>query len=231
MKKRDWMFIVAQALTAGVLFNVLMIIGLRYTSANMAGIITSTLPALIALMSWIFLREKFTTKKTICVGLATLGLLIISLTHSAASLDSGAYAGLGNLIILLAMIPETAYYVLTKMYVNTLPVFLISAIINGVNAIVIIPLGLWQTDWHHVSLTAMNGFILFIISLSSSLFFVFWYLGSAKVDAVMTSLSTAVMPVATVTLAWLFLNEVMTGSQLMGMILVMASIVVYAYRR
>src|SRR5579871_5321454 len=42
-KKMDWLMLVAQALCAGVLFNLLMVLGLRYTDAQTAGIITSTL--------------------------------------------------------------------------------------------------------------------------------------------------------------------------------------------
>lgn len=226
LKKRDWFFIIAQALTAGALFNVLMITGLRYTSANMAGIITSTLPALIAFMSWIFLREKFTVKKMICVGLATLGLLVISVNNFKTSHVDQSF--IGNLIILLAMLPEAAYYVLTKMYFNALPIFLISAVINSINALVFLPILLLTHGNYSFALPGYDWLILLIISVSSGLFFVFWYLGANRVDAVMASLSTAVMPVATVTIAWLFLKEVITGVQLLGMMLVISSIVVYA---
>ena len=38
LKRRDWLFIFAQALSAGVLFNFLILWGLRYTDANVAGI-------------------------------------------------------------------------------------------------------------------------------------------------------------------------------------------------
>src|SRR5262245_54281386 len=62
LNKKDWIFIFAQALTAGILFNSLMLLGLSYTDANIAGIITAALPAIIALMSWLFLNEKISTK-------------------------------------------------------------------------------------------------------------------------------------------------------------------------
>ena len=51
------------------------------------------------------------------------------------------------------------------------------------------------------SITSTGWFIVFILGLSSGLFYVFWYQGCQKVDGVMASLSTAVMPVATVILA------------------------------
>jgi drug/metabolite transporter (DMT)-like permease len=71
---------------------------------------------------------------------------------------------------------------------------------------------------------------LFILGLSSGLFYVFWLFGCQRVDGVMASLSTAVMPVSTVLLAWALLGEQLTIIQFSGMTLVILSIVFYAKR-
>ena len=60
LNAKTWFIIIAQALCAGVFFNFLFLTGLHYTDANVAGIITSVLPAIIALLSVIFLREHMT---------------------------------------------------------------------------------------------------------------------------------------------------------------------------
>ena len=72
--------------------------------------------------------------------------------------------------------------------------------------------------------------ILFVIGLSSGLFYVFWFLGAQRVDGVMASLSTAIMPVATVIIAWGILGEQLTSLQLAGMSLVILSVFIYARR-
>ncbi|HAT6335778.1 TPA: EamA family transporter, partial [Legionella pneumophila] len=54
--------------------------------------------------------------------------------------------------------------------------------------------------------------------------------GCQTVDGVMASLSTAVMPLATVTIAWIFLGEQLTIGQIIGMGMVILSITVYAKR-
>jgi len=51
LNKRDWLIITLQALFVGVCFNFLMVFGLRFTDANLAGIIASTLPAIIAILA------------------------------------------------------------------------------------------------------------------------------------------------------------------------------------
>lgn len=79
-------------------------------------------------------------------------------------------------------------------------------------------------------LFASTWLILIFLGLSSGLFYVFWYFGARRVDGTMASLSTAIMPVATVMLAWLILGEQLSYLQGLGMGLVILSIAVYARR-
>lgn len=227
LKQKDWFFIIAQALSAGVLFNFFMLGGLQYTDANVAGIITSALPALIALMSWIILSEKISGKKIICVGFATLGLAIIGFDKLSGAQASHSF--LGDMLVLLSLIPEATYYILSKMHPPPLPLFLISSLLNAINAILLV-FCLFFCSWDNLSIHYFDWLILFILGLSTGLFYVFWFLGCQKVDGVMASLSTAVMPLATVILAWLILGEHLTTGQTIGMGMVLLSIAAYARR-
>lgn len=227
LKRRDWFFIFAQALSAGVLFNFLILWGLRYTDANVAGIITSALPAIIAIMSWIVLGEKISGKKAICVGLATLGLVVIACDKLIGIKVRHSF--LGDAFVLASLLPEASYYILSKMHVNSLPIFLISSLLNGINALLLLSC-LGFTAWGGLTIHALDWLILIFLGLSSGLFYVFWYVGCQKVDGVMASLSTAVMPIATVSIAWLILGEQLTTGQTIGMAMVILSIAAYARR-
>ncbi|QBR83022.1 DMT family transporter [Legionella israelensis] len=227
LARRDWFFIFAQALSAGVLFNGLMLTGLNYTDANVAGIITSALPAIIAILSWLILHEKISAEKALCVFFATMGLVIIS--YDKLNGVGASHSFWGDSIVLLALLPEASYYVLCKLYKNRLPLFLTSALLNGINAILLLPL-LFLVPWEPANINMVTWFILFIIGLSSGFFYVFWLIGAKHVDGIMASLSTAIMPIATVILAWIILGEGLTPLELAGMGLVLFSIVLYAKR-
>ncbi len=224
LNKRDWVLLVTQALCAGILFNLLMVFGLRYTEANAAGIISSTLPGLIVIGCWLFLKEKLTLKKLACVGLSVLGLIVISV-HPGSN-HSGGFK-IGNLLVFLALIPEAAYYVLTKLQANRLPIFLMSAVINAINGLLLLPAMLFMVNVHQLHFSFLDWIVLITVGISSGLFYVFWYLGANKVDAIMASLSTAAMPIATVFIAWFALGEVVGLWQLAGMGLVIAAILAY----
>jgi drug/metabolite transporter (DMT)-like permease len=227
LKRRDWIFIFAQAISAGVLFNFFILWGLNYTDANVAGIITSALPAIIAIMSWIILGEKISRKKAMCVGFATLGLVVIACAKLGGKAVSHSF--LGNVLVFISLLPEAAYYILTKMNVNSLPVFLISSLLNGINAILLL-FCLGFSSFDGLSIHALDWLILVILGLSSGFFYVFWYFGCQKVDGVMASLSTAVMPLATVIIAWFLLGEKLNLGQTVGMGMVIFSIAAYAKR-
>lgn len=225
---RDWKYILGQALCAGVFFNLFMVTGLHYTDAAIAGIITSALPAVIVLLCWLILKEKLTSKKLLCLGFATLGLIVINANKlMAVSVNNSIF---GDLLILISLVPEAGYYVLVKMHASQvkLPVFLVSAILNGINAVLLLPYCFFL-GWQSLHLTSFDWLILATIGLSSGLFFVFWSIGSSKMDTSTAALSTATMPISTVIIACLSLGEMINGMQLVGMVLVIVSIVVYAF--
>ncbi|MFC3907966.1 DMT family transporter [Legionella dresdenensis] len=227
LQTKDYIFLLAQALTAGVMFNTLMLSGLNYTDANIAGIITSTLPAIIAVMAWIVLKEKFTGKQSLCIVFATAGLIVIATDKVSSVTDNNSF--FGDLLVFLSLFPEATYYILCKLHPNKLPVFIVSALMNGINALLVFP-SLLFINWNLTGISLIDWAILFILGLSSGLFYVFWYFGCQRVDGLLTSLSTAVMPIATVIFAWIILGEKLTILECLGMGLVIFSIVLYAKR-
>ena len=202
-----------------------MLTGLNYTDANVAGIITSALPALIAIMSWFILKEKISAQKALCIVFATIGLVIIAYDKLNGLTISHSF--FGDSLVLLALLPEATYYVLCKLYANRLPLFLTSALLNGINAILLLPV-LYIIHWEPANINMVSWFTLFVIGLSSGLFYVFWFVGAQHVDGIMASLSTAAMPIATVILAWIILGEDLSLPELAGMGLVLFSIILYA---
>lgn len=162
-----------------------------------------------------------------CFFFATLGLVVIACDKLSEVQVSHSF--LGGTLVLLSLLPEATYYILCKMHANSLPVFLIFAFLNGINA-VLLWLILLFSSWSGLSISFIDWMVLIILGLSSGLFYVFWYFGYKKVDGVMASLSTAIMPVATVIIAWILLGEQLTLWQSIGMGMVIFSIAMYAKR-
>lgn len=163
----------------------------------------------------------------VCVFFATLGLVVIALDKLVGVNVSNSF--FGDALVLLSLLPEATYYILCKIHANSLPVFLISAMLNLINA-ALLGLILLFNSWSGINISFFVWILLIILSLSSGFFYVFWYFGYKQVDGVTASLSTAIMPVATVIIAWLFLGEQLTTLQSVGMAMVILSIAIYAKR-
>lgn len=221
----EWIVLLSESLGAGVLFNFIMLSGLHFTNANSAGLITSLLPAVIILVNVIFFKQLLNRKIIISLSIAVLGLIMINLSASEGNAHN---ALLGNLLVFLALIPDSLYYVLSKSHPLKLGLNHKVFWLNALNlpflyvALYFLPDGSWA------ALTIHDYVLMIAIGVTSVLFFVFWQLGSKGVDATYAALATAFMPLGTVILAWIILGESLGMMKMLGMVMVMFSIVFYA---
>lgn len=114
MRIADWVPVVLQAVFGIFLFRMFLLLGLRYTSAGEAGILTGTTPAVTALLAWLLLKEVIDKKAGagVCCTVAGIfllqGLLTTQRGFEAAHL-------LGNLLVLGAAGSESVFNVLSRL--------------------------------------------------------------------------------------------------------------------
>ncbi len=59
------------------LFSICMLFGVSMTSAVAAGVIMASIPAVVALLSWLFLRERITLRTGVAVACAVSGVVLV----------------------------------------------------------------------------------------------------------------------------------------------------------
>ena len=74
---RAWWQLFLQSFFGNFLFSIFMLHGVALTSASSAGIILATLPAVVAVFSAIFLRERLTPNAIAAVLLAVTGIAVL----------------------------------------------------------------------------------------------------------------------------------------------------------
>jgi|SRR5262245_52382105 len=79
LSRRDAGMLLVQAFTGIFAFNVLLLYGLTFTSAAEGGIVTSTTPAVAAVLAVLLLHEPRTNRRAAGIGVAVLGLLALNL--------------------------------------------------------------------------------------------------------------------------------------------------------
>ena len=207
----EWKALFFQSFFGNFLFSIFMLYGVSMTSANAAGVILATLPAVVALLSWLVLRERLTARGWLAIGLAVSGVATLTLGRGLGA--GGAQSVLGNLLLFGCVCCESVYVVIGKRLTATLSAMRISALINLFGLALMTPLGLWQaSSFPFASLTAGVWAMLLFYALAASVISTWlWLSGLKLVPASHSGVFTIAMPLAASVVAVAFLGEHFTA--------------------
>ena len=206
------------------LFSICMLFGVSLTTAVAAGVVMSSIPAVVAVLSWIFLRERIGWRSAAGIACAAIGIGLFSLqkvdSATAAIADTSGPWGisrtlLGNLLVFAAVVCEASYVVIGKHLTQGLGPKRISAIINLWGFALVTPLGLWaawQFDFSGVSLPVWA--LLVFYGLAASVWTVWlWMTGLKAVPASQAGVFTVMLPISAAAIGVLFMGERLTALQ------------------
>lgn len=212
-----------QAFFGCFLFSLFMLYGVVHTSAASAGIITSATPSLIALLAWLWLRERIGGRSLLAIALAVGGIAVLNLLDSR---EQGTGSLLGNTLVLGAVMAEAIFAIFSRRLSLSLHPWAMAFGVNLAGLLLFLPLALPQGlafDWSAPSATTW-GWLLFYAISASVLSFLLWYRGIGQVPANVAGLFTGLMPVGAALVGVLLLGERFGSGQALGMALVLATI-------
>lgn len=225
LTSKDKFLLFLQAICGGFLFNVLILYGMKTTSATSAGIISSITPIMIFILAAVLLHEKINFQKGLAIVIVMIGLVVLNTGKASDSMEG---ALIGNCLVLLAVIPEALFTILSKSVGKKITEMEAVILVNLFNLILFIPFAAFSLLNFHSTNMSMGVYIqLMVYGISGGiLFFLLWYRGLTKINANTAALFTGVMPVSTTVLAFMFLNEPISSSDIIGMLLVIVAIFV-----
>jgi drug/metabolite transporter (DMT)-like permease len=212
------------------LFSICMLFGVAMSSALAAGVIMAAIPAVVALLSRIFLDERISARVALGIGCAVAGIAMVSLVRHEQSAGAGSL--LGNLLLLGAVFCEASYVVIGKRLTGKVSARRISALVNLWGLVLVTPLGLWQAlafDFGAVP-SGSWGLLLFY-SLAASVFTVWlWMTGLRHVPASSAGVFTVFLPISAAAIGVTVLGERFSGVQAAAYGLALAGVVLAAWR-
>lgn len=227
LSARDKFSLVVQGLFGGFLFNVLMLSGLKFTSATMAGIIASIVPVFIVVFSYFILKERVTKNELISIAIAVTGIIFINL--SKVSVAGISFNLIGDILVLMALFPEALYTIVAKWHPVDMCPIQQSMLVNIVNSFAFCAtLLMFPSDI--ITITSITGFdwflIISVLSMAGFMFFIFWNIGLGKASTQQAGIVTSVVPVGACILAVIFLHEHIHFYELVGIFMVILAIYV-----
>lgn len=208
-----------ESLLGNFLFTICMLFGVSMTSAVAAGVIMASIPAVVALLSWMFLRERIGLRVWAAVACAALGIGLLAWVkpaHDGAGATHTAW--LGNLLVMGAVVCEASYAVIGKKLTGALGPKRITALINLWGFVLMTPLGLWAALHFDFSGVQTGSWVLLVFyALAASVWTVWlWMTGLKAVPAAQAGVFTVMLPISAAVVGVAVLGEPMQGLQLLA---------------
>lgn len=213
------------------LFSICMLYGVSMISAVSAGVIMAAIPAAVALLSWIFLRERIGPRTWAAIACAMTGIALLALARPqahgpAASEAQGERVLLGHLLVFAAVLCEAAYAVIGKTLTGALGPKRITALINLWGFVLVTPLGLYTAlDFDFGGVKPGIWLLLGFYSLAASVWTVWlWMTGLKVVPASQGGVFTVMLPVSAALVGLFALGESLSTLQLAAFVVALAGV-------
>lgn len=212
--------LVLMALFQPCLYFLLEANALRFTTASQAGVISSTVPMFVAVLSAVFLGEK--TGKTAMAGLAVSVLGVAWLTFGSGADAKAANPALGNIMELGAMVCAAGYMVLTRRLSAKFNPWVLTLIqvASGVLFFSGGAVDAFHAEWSGRVITAVVYLGVFVTVGAFGLYN--W--GISKIPATRAAVFINLVPVFAVFMGWGILGESLGVSQLAGSAVIAAGV-------
>jgi len=228
LKTGDLRMMFLQALLGTFLYRIFLLYGLRYTGAIESGIITSTEPAVVAILSLIFLKEKLGLNKILGITLSVGGIMVMNLIGNQNGFAITNMALIGSILVFGSVIGEAMFTILAKPVSKTITPLITSTMVTLFGFLMFLPFGLYE-------MSNFNIFQMSIIEIATTAYygvfvtaiaFMLWFNGLKKVEASVAGMFTGFIPVSAVLLSYLILGEEVGTSHILGGFLILLSILI-----
>jgi drug/metabolite transporter (DMT)-like permease len=227
MSPRTRRLLFLESFLGNFLFTLCMISGVKLTNAVSAGVIMAAIPAAVAVLSWLFLRERVAPRVWAGVACAVVGIALVALSkQELPALDPSAgapqntttLAWLGNLLLIGAVLCEASYAVIGKALTVSLSPRRISALINLWGLILTTPFGLWLAWRFDFGAVPVATWVLLVFyALAACMWTVWlWMTGLKSVPAAQAGVFTVLLPVSAAAVGVGVLGERLSGLQMLA---------------
>ncbi len=229
-RKKALKYLLFLALCEPCLYFIFEAIAIKNTSATQAGMVTATLPLIVAVAAWIVLKERMTIRNFIGFLLAIAGVCVLSISREVT--QNAPNPLFGNFMELLAMIAASGYIITMKrLSENYTPLF-ITSFQALVGSVFYFPLLFLPSTELPVSIEPIS--IMAVVYLGVFVTFGAYGAYNYAVSKIPASQATAfinLIPIFTLIMGILILNDSLTAIQVGASVLVFIGIYVSQSRQ
>ena len=222
---RNWKILTFLAILSVTNFSMFIYMALKSSTVTNAVLINSMIPIFIVIVSWMGFKERITLRQAVGIVISLTGLMFIITKGNLSTLIAVRF-GKGDMWTISAGISWALYSALLRkcpVELDSLS-FLAATIIIGI--FFIFPFYVWEIgtgktmNFTHASI----GSIIYVALFASVLAYTFWNKAIQIIGANKTGIFIHLMPVFSIILAMIFLDEKLRGYHIKGTILIFSGI-------
>ena len=210
LSRHDRWLLFWESFLGNFLFSICMLYGVALSSAVAAGVAMAGIPAVVALLSWLFLKERITLRLGLAIALAGTGIATLALARGGDG--QAAVSPPGFVLVMGAVVCEACYVVIGKRLTGNVSPRRISALINLWGLLLVTPLGLWQAWTFDFGAVAPPtwGLLVFYALAASVVTVWLWMQGLREVPAPRAGVFSVLLPVSAALVGVMGLGEPFT---------------------
>lgn len=216
--KEDWLYFGLLGFLGIAFHQWLQSTGLVTARAVSTSWIVASTPIFMALLGWLFLKEKLALFQILGIGLSTFGVLLVISKGNLASLFSGNFGTTGDYLILVSALNWAVFSTLSRRGLHKYPaaemMFYVMSIGWLFSSILFFSSGKIQ----QIQTLSLNGWLAigFLGIFCSGIAYIFWYDALQTLPVAQTGAFLYIEPVVTIIVAGLVLGEDILLPGLMG---------------
>ncbi len=218
-------FIIIQGILGVAGYNNLIYMAMQTTTAINAALVTSSIPVIIVVISWIMYRERLSLRQCIGICLSLAGVLLIISQGNLSTLLELQF-NRGDILVFIAAVVWASYSANLKKYPKELHPLAFQTGIVIVGLTVITPMYLAEFYGGKTLAISTDGVltILYVAIFASVLAFIFWNRAVSILGANIAGPFIHLMPLFSTILAVIFLGEKLTVSHLQAIPIIFSGI-------
>ncbi|WP_100397862.1 DMT family transporter [Bacillus sp. FJAT-44742] len=215
-------------LTGITFFNTFIYGSLQFTTATNVAVLETVIPVTTVILSAFMLKERLAGVQWLGVFLSFFGAVWVVLDGRIFGITAMAW-NIGDVIMIGAIITWAVYTIFVKQYMHLFPPYAALFVMTGVSVVVLLPIVL--IEWIVTGVPAFDpsshvSGLLYLGIFPSFIALVFYNRAVDLLSPSKASVFLNFLPVFTMAGAYLWLDETITGMQVLGSLIVIAGVII-----